>query len=62
MSGKSYFIKELLEKDHVHYEEARKCRKIHWFYGQYQDMFKDLKKSLDMTYIFEKDCQHFNLI
>ena len=54
MSGKSYFVKELLEKDHVHYEEPRKCRKIHWFYGQYQDMFKDLKKSLGHEIYFRE--------
>ena len=35
VSGKNYFVKEILEKDHIHYEESSKCRKIHWFYGQY---------------------------
>ena len=44
MSGKSYFVKEILEKDHNHYEKPSKYRKIHWFYGQYQDMFKDMKR------------------
>ena len=39
MSGKSYFVKELLERDHIEYED-------HWFYGQHQDMFKDMMRSL----------------
>ena len=46
MSGKSYFVKELLERDRIEYEDHRKRPKIHWFYGQYQDMFKDMKRSL----------------
>ena len=44
MSGKSYFVKELLERDRIEYEDYRKRPKIHWFYGQYQDMFKDMKR------------------
>ena len=46
MSGKSYFVKELLERDCIEYEDHRKRPKTHWFYGQYQDMFKDMKRSL----------------
>ena len=61
MSGKSYFVKELLEKDHVYYEEPHKCRKIHWFYGQYQDMFKDLKKSLGHEIYFREGLPTFQL-
>ena len=61
MSGKSYFVKELLEKDHIHYEEARKCRKIHWFYGQYLDMFKYLKKSLGHDIYFRDELPTFQL-
>ena len=61
MSGKSYFVKELLEKDHVHYEELRKCRKIHWFYGHYQDMFKDLRKSLGHDIYFREGLPTFQL-
>ena len=61
MSGKSYFVKELLEKDHVHYEEPRKCRKILWFYGQYQDILKDLKKSLGHDIYFREGLPTFQL-
>ena len=46
MSGKSYSVKELLKRDLIEYEDHRKLPKIHWFYGQYQDMFKDMKRSL----------------
>ena len=60
MSGKM-LLKQLLEKDHVHYEEPRKCRKIHWFYGQYQDMFKDLKKSLGHDIYFHDGLPTFQL-
>ena len=61
MPGKSYFVKELLEKDYVHYEEPRKCRKIYCFYGQYQDMFKDLKKSLGHDIYFREGLPTFQL-
>ena len=46
MSGKSYFVKELLERDRIEYDYHRKRPTIHWFYGQYQDMFKDMNRSL----------------
>ena len=46
MSRKSYFVKELMERDRIEYEGHRKRPKIDWFYGQYQDMFKDMKRSL----------------
>ena len=61
MSGKSYSVKELLEKDHVYYEEPHKCRKIHWFYGRYQDMFKDLKKFLGHEIYFREGLPTFQL-
>ena len=61
MSGKSYFVKEILEKDHIHYEEPSKYRKIHWFYGQYQDMFKDLKRSLGHDIYFREGLPTFQL-
>ena len=61
MSEKGYFVKEILEKDHIHYEEFSKCRKIHWFYGQYQDMFKDLKRSLGHDIYFREGLPTFQL-
>ena len=54
MSGKSYFVKELLERDHIEYEDHRKRSKIHWFYGQYQNMFKDMKRSLGYDIYFRE--------
>ena len=54
-------VKEILEKDHIHYEKPSKCRKIHWFYGQYQDMFKDLKKSLGHDIYFREGLSTFQL-
>ena len=41
MSGIINFVKEILERDHIEYEDHKKRPKINWFYGQYQDMFKD---------------------
>ena len=32
MSGKSYFVKELLERDRIEYEDHRKRPETHWFY------------------------------
>ena len=61
MSGKSCFVKVLLERDHIEYENHRKCRKIHWFYGQYQDMFKDMKRSLGQDIYFQEGLPTFQL-
>ena len=61
MSGKSYFVKEILEKDHINYEDPSKCRKIHWFNGQYQNMFKDLKRSLGHDIYFREELPTFQL-
>ena len=61
MSGKSYFIKELLESDHIEYEDHRKRPKIHWLIGQYQDIFKDMKRLLGHD-IFSEDSPRFNSI
>ena len=61
MSGKKYSVKEILEKDYIHYEEPSKYQKIHWFYGQYQDMFKDLKRSLGHDIYFREGLPMFQL-
>ena len=61
MSGKSYFVKELLEMDRIEYEDHRKRPKIHWFYGQYQDMFKDMKRSLEHDIYFRERLPTFQL-
>ena len=59
--GKSCFVKVLLERDHIEYENHRKCRKIHWFYGQYQDMFKEMKRSLGQDIYFQEGLPTFQL-
>ena len=61
LSEKSYFFKELLERDRIEYENHRKRPKIHWFYGQYQDMFKDMKRSLGHDIYFREGFQTFQL-
>ena len=61
MSGKSYFVKGLLERDCIEYEDHRKRPKIHWFYGQYQDMFKDMKRSQGHDIYFREGLPTFQL-
>ena len=61
MSGKSYFVKELLERDRIEYEDYRKRSKIHWFYGQYQHKFKDMKRSLGHDIYFREGLPTFQL-
>ena len=56
---KSYFVNELLERDHIEYEDHRKRPKIHWFYGQYQDMFTDMKRSLGQDIYFREGLPTF---
>ena len=46
MSGKSYFVKQMLEQDHIEYNDPRKQRRIHWFYGQYKDMLNDMRRNM----------------
>ena len=46
MSGKSFFVKQMLERANIEYYDPRKQRRIHWFYGQYQDMFKDMRRNI----------------
>ena len=53
MCGKSYFVKQMLERDHIEYDDPRRQRRIHWFYGQYQDIFKDMRRNLG-KYIYFK--------
>ena len=58
MSGKGYFVKEILERDRIEYEDHRKRPKIYWFY---EHMFKDMRR-WDIAYISEKDFTLFNSI
>ena len=59
MSGKSYFVKQMLERDHIEYDDSRKQRRIHWFYGQYQDMFKDMKRNTGKDIYFKQGLPEF---
>ena len=61
MSGKSNLVKELLERDHIEYEDHRKRPKIHWFCGQYQDMFKDMEWFLGHDIYFLEGLSTFEL-
>ena len=43
-----------MERDHIEYEDHRKHPKIHWCYGQYPDMFKDMRRSLGHDIYFRE--------
>ena len=62
MSGKSFFVKQMLERDHEEYDDPRKQRRIHWFYGQYQDMFNDMRRNMGKDIYFKKGYQNLSLI
>ena len=46
MSWKNYFVKQMLERDHIGYDDPWKQRHIHWSYGEYQDMFDDMRRNM----------------
>ena len=47
--------------DYIEYEDHGKRPKILWFYGQYQDMFKDMKRSLGHDIYFREGLPTFQL-
>ena len=55
MSGKSFFVKQMFERDHIEYDDPQKLRHIHWFYGQYQDMFKDMRRNMGKDIYFKQN-------
>ena len=59
MSGKSYYVKQMLERDHIEYNDPRKQQRIHWFYGQYQDMFKEMRRNLGKDIYFKQGLPEF---
>ena len=59
MSGKSFFVKQMLERDHIEYDDPQKQRRIHWFYGQYQDMFNDMRRNMGKNIYFKQGLQEF---
>ena len=59
MSGKSFFVKQMLEGNHIEYDDPRKQRRIHWFYGQYQDMFKGMKRHMGKDIYFKQGLTEF---
>ena len=59
MSGKSYFIKQMLERDHIEYDDLRMQGRIHWFYGQYQNMFKDMRRNMGKDIYFKQGLPEF---
>ena len=59
MSGKSFFVKQMLERDHIEYDDPRKQRRIHWFYGQYQDMFNDMRRNIGKDIYFKQGLPEF---
>lgn len=59
MSGKSFFVKQMLERDHIEYDDPQKQRRIHWFYGQYRDMFNDMRRNMGRDIYFKQGLPEF---
>ena len=59
MSGKSFFVKQMLERDHIEYDDPRKQQRIHWFYGQYQDIFNDMRRNMGKDIYFKQGLPEF---
>ena len=57
--GKAIFVKQMLELDHMEYDDAWRQRRKHWFYGQYQDMFKDMRRNLGKDNCFKQGLLKF---
>ena len=61
MCAKSYFVKQMLKGDHIKYDDPWKQRRIHWFNGQYQDMFKDMRRNMGKDIYFKQGPPEFEL-
>ena len=57
--NQSYFVKQMLERDHIEDDDPGRQRLIHWFYGQYQDMFKDMRRNLGKDIYFKQGLAKF---
>ena len=44
-SGKTYFVQQILQNDHILYEE-KKQRQVFWCYSQWQDKYDEMKRML----------------
>ncbi len=44
-SGKTFFVRKLLERDHIEYGNS-KPRKMLWYYGQDQPIYREMQRSL----------------
>ena len=60
MCGKSYFIKQM-DGDHIEYDDPWKQRPIHCFYGQYEDMLKDMRRNIGKYIYFKQGLPKFDL-
>ena len=61
MCGKNFYVKQMLEGDHINNDDPWKQRRIHWFYGQYQEMFKDMKRNMEKDIYFKQGLSKFEL-
>ena len=51
----------MLEGDHINNDDPWKQRRIHWFHGQYQDMFKDMRRNMEKDIYFKQGLSKFEL-
>ena len=59
MSGKSFCVKQMLERDHIKYDDPLMQLRIHWFYGKYQDMFNDMRRNMVGDIYFKQGLPEF---
>ena len=52
-SGKTNFVQQILEHNHILYEEQKSIR-IFWYYNQWQECYEKLKNSLGKSIRFER--------
>ena len=58
-SGKTYFVKQILTSDRILYE-AKKPRRISWYYSQWQDGYEALKTKLGKEIQFFRGLPDFH--
>ncbi len=57
-SGKTYFVKELLQHDRIQYGNNKR-RRIMWYYGQKQPIYNDMKRIIGKEITFVEGLPEF---
>ena len=57
--GKAFSLNKCWNGTYIEYDDPRKQRRIHWFYGQYQDMFNDMRRNMGKDIYFKQGLPEF---